>query len=115
MFAGATGETFLRLGDFYEGRENTAVAFRGEARRLLERKTRQLQGTGEILRSEVEIIGASLGMSEEEACEAFLGLRGSLWDLRTNNVFDSTIPSAKGEAAPRNWFAFTDVYLIKPH
>jgi hypothetical protein len=89
--------------------------FEEKLRRLLERKTRRLQGTGEILRSEVEVIGASLGMSEEDACESFLGLRGSLWDLHTNNVFDSTISSAKGEAAPRNWFAFTDVYLIKPH
>ena len=88
--------------------------FQEKLRRLLERKTGRPQGTAEILRSEVEVIGASLGMSEDEACEEFLGLRGSLWNLRTNSVFDSMIPSAKGEASPRNWFAFTDVHLIKP-
>ena len=86
--------------------------FQEKLRRLLERKTRRPQGTAEILRSEVEVIGASLGMSEDEACEGFLGLRGSLWDLRTNSLFDSMIPSAKGEAPPRNWFAFTNVYLV---
>ena len=87
--------------------------FREKLRRLIERKTRQPQGTAEILRSEVEVVGASLGMLEDEACEEFLGLRGSLWDLRTGSVFNSMIPSAKGEAPPRNWFAFTDVYLIR--
>ena len=87
--------------------------FQEKLRRLIERKARQRQGTAEILRSEVEIVGASLGMLEDEACEEFLGLRGSLWDLRTNSMFDSMIPSAKGEAPPRNWFAFTNVYLIR--
>ena len=86
--------------------------FQEKLRRLIERKTRQPQGTTEILRSEVEVIGASLGMLEDEACEEFLGLRGSLWDLYTGSIFDSMIPSAKGDAPPRNWFAFTDVYLI---
>ncbi|HZB84179.1 MAG TPA: hypothetical protein VE288_15195 [Rubrobacteraceae bacterium] len=87
--------------------------FREKLRRLIERKERQPQGTAEILRSEVEVVGASLGMLEDEACEEFLGLRGSLWDLRTASVFNSMIPSAKGGAPPRNWFAFTDVYLIR--
>src|ERR671933_256987 len=86
--------------------------FREKLRRLIERKMRQPQGTTDILRSEVEVIGASLGMLEDEACEEFLGLRGSLWDLHTGSVFDSMVLSAKGEAPPRNWFAFTDVYLI---
>ncbi len=53
--------------------------FREKLRRLIERKARQPQGTAEILRSEVEVVGASLGMLEDEACEEFLGLRGSLW------------------------------------
>ena len=87
--------------------------FREKLGRLIERKARQPHGTAEILRSEVEVVGASLGMLDDEACEEFLGLRGSLWDLRAGNVFNSMIPSAKGEAPPRNWFAFTDVYLIR--
>jgi hypothetical protein len=87
------------------------LRFREKLRQLIERKTRQPQGTAEILRVEVEVVGASLGMSEDKACNEFLSLRGSLWDLRTGNVFDSMIPSARGEAPPRNWFAFTDVYL----
>ena len=89
------------------------LRFREKLRQLIERKIRQPQGTAEILRVEVEVLGASLGMSEDEACSEFLGLRGSLWDLRTGNVFDSMIPSARGEAPPRNWFAFTDIYLIR--
>ena len=58
------------------------------------------------------MIGASLGLTEEEACREFLGLRGILWDVRSDHLFTSTIPSAKGEDPPRNWFAFTDVDLL---
>ncbi len=88
------------------------LRFWEKLRQLIERKTHKTQGTAEILRAEVEVIGVSLGMTEEEACDEFLGLRGILWDLSTGSVFDSMIPSAKGEDPPRNWFAFTDVYLI---
>jgi hypothetical protein len=86
------------------------VRFREEIWKLIEKKTRQ--GPTEILRAEVEVIGASLGLTEEDACREFLGLRGLLWDVRGGNLFASTIPSAKGEDPPRNWFAFTDAYLL---
>jgi hypothetical protein len=88
------------------------LRFREEIRKLIERKARQ--GTAEILRAQVEVIGASLGMTEEEACSEFLGLRGSLWDLRTGDLFASMIPPAEDKDPPRNWFAFTDVFLLWP-
>jgi hypothetical protein len=84
--------------------------FREEIWKLLAKKTRR--GPTEILRAEVEMIGASLGLTEEEACIEFLGLRGLLWDVRSDYLFSNTIPSAKGEDPPRNWFAFTEAYLL---
>ncbi len=86
------------------------LRFREEIWKFLQKKTRR--GPAEILRAEVEVIGASLGLSEEEACLEFLGLRGSLWDLRSGDLFASTIPSARREPPPRDWFALTDVYLL---
>jgi len=86
------------------------VRFREEIWKFLQKKTRG--GSAEILRAEVEVIGASLGLTGDEACREFLGLRGSLWDARGGDLFASMIPSAKGEDPPRNWFAFTNVYLL---
>lgn len=90
--------------------EKQRVRFREEIWKLLRKKTRW--GPSEILRAEVEVIGASLGLAEEEACREFLVLRGVLWDTRGGNLFASMVASAKGEAPPRNWFAFADVYLL---
>jgi hypothetical protein len=84
--------------------------FREEIWKLLEKKTRR--GPTGILRAEVEVIGASLGLTEEEACSEFLGLRGLLWDVHSDNLIASMIPSAKVEDPPRNWFAFTNAYLL---
>jgi len=67
---------------------------------LLRKKTRR--GPSEILRAEVEVIGASLGLAEEEACREFLGLRGVLRDVRSGGPFASVIAPAKGEASPRH-------------
>ncbi len=86
------------------------MRFQEKMLKLIQKKTRR--GPAEILRAEVEAIGASLGLTEEEACREFLSLRGVLWDLRSGDLFASMIPSAKGEDPPRNWFAFTGVYLI---
>ena len=86
------------------------MRFREEVWRFLEKKTRR--GPADILRAEVEVIGVSLGLTEEEACREFLNLRGSLWDLRGGDLFAGMIPSAKGEEPPRNWFAFTNAYLL---
>ncbi len=86
------------------------MRFREEVWKFLGKKTRR--GPADVLRAEVEVIGISLGLTEDEACHEFLGLRGSLWDLRSGDPFASMIPSAKDEEPPRNWFAFTDVYLL---
>jgi hypothetical protein len=90
--------------------EKQRMRFREEVWKLLSKKTRR--GPSEILRAEVEVIGASLGLAEEEACREFLGLRGVLWDTHSDDLSASMIQSAKGEAPPRNWFAFADVYLL---
>ena len=90
--------------------EKQRMRFREEVWKLLRKKTRW--GPSEILRAEVEVIGASLGLAEEEACGEFLGLRGVLWDVRSGDLFASMVASAKGEAPPRNWFAFAGVYLL---
>lgn len=86
------------------------VRFREEIWKFLQKKTRG--GSGEILRIEVEVIGATLGLSGDEACREFLSLRGNLWDVRGGDLFASMIPSAKGEDSPRNWFAFANVCLL---
>jgi hypothetical protein len=86
------------------------LRFREEIWKLIAKKTRH--GPADILRAEVEVIGASLGLPEDEACREFLDLRGILWDVRSDHLFTSTILSATGEHPPRNWFAFTDVYLL---
>ncbi len=90
--------------------EKQRMRFREEIWKLLRKKT--CRGPSEILRAEVEVTGATLGLTEEEACREFLGLRGILWDVRSGDLFASMIASAKGEAPPRNWFAFADVYLL---
>ena len=90
--------------------EKQRMRFRDEVWKLLRKKTRR--GQSDSLRADVEVIGASLGLAEEEACREFLGLRGVLWDVRSGDLLASMVASAKGEAPPRNWFAFADVSLL---
>ncbi len=90
--------------------EKQRMRFREEVWKLLRKKTRR--GPSEILRAEVEVIGASLGSAEEEACREFLGLQGVLWNVRSGDLFASMVASPKGEHPPRHWFAFADVYLL---
>ncbi len=86
------------------------LRFREQVWKLIARKT--ARGPADVLRAEVEVIGASLGLTEEESCGEFLGLRGILWDVRGGDLLAKMIPSARGEDPPRNWFAFADVYLL---
>jgi len=90
--------------------EKQRMRFQEEIWRLLRKKTRR--GPSDILRAEVEVIGATVGLAEEEACREFLVLRGVLWDVRGGDLFSSMIKSAKGEPPPRHWFAFADVHLL---
>ena len=86
------------------------MRFQQKIMRLIQKKTRE--GPAEILRAEVEVLGAVVGLAEEEACSEFLSLRGVLWDVRGGDLLACMIPSAKGENPPRNWFAFTGVHLM---
>ena len=90
--------------------EKQRMRFREEAWKLLRKKARRRPS--EILRAKVEVIGASLGLAEEEACREFLGLQGVLWNVQSGDLFASMVASAKGEHPPRHWFAFVDVYLL---
>jgi hypothetical protein len=51
---------------------------------LIQQNTR-FGGTGIVHRPKVEEIGADLGMSNIAACERFLALQGSLWDVYTGS------------------------------
>lgn len=86
------------------------MRFQEKIMRLIQKKAHQ--GSAEILRAEVEVIGASFGLAQEEACREFLSLRGIMWDLRSGDLLASTIPYARGEDPPRNWFALIGVYLL---
>jgi hypothetical protein len=89
--------------------------FREELRELIRRNTRPWSGTATVYRREVEEIGSSLDLTEVEACLIFLGLRGSLWDLRTGSMVESMISTSEDlaeEEPPRRWSAFNDVFLL---
>jgi hypothetical protein len=56
------------------------MQFLQEIRWMIQRNTR-FGGTGVVRRLKVEEIGANLGMLEVAACEQFLAVQGSLWDV----------------------------------
>jgi hypothetical protein len=60
---------------------------------LIQRNTR-FGGTGVVQRCKVEEIGANLGMSKVAACQQFLSLQGSLWDVYTSSMDISMTKSA---------------------
>jgi hypothetical protein len=89
--------------------------FREELRELIQRSTHPWSGTATVYRREVEELGASLNLTKTEACSTFLGLRGSLWDLRTGSIVESmtsTSADLAEEEPPRRWSAFNDVFLL---
>jgi hypothetical protein len=45
-----------------------------------------LRGYGRSPQDKVEEIGANMGMSEVGACERFLALQGSLWDVYNGSL-----------------------------
>ena len=61
------------------------MRFSENIRWLIQRNTR-FGGTGVVRRLKVEKVGTDLGMSEAAACEQFLALRGSLWDVCTGSL-----------------------------
>src|SRR5215210_3167301 len=89
--------------------------FREELRELIKRNTLPWSGTATVYRREVEELGASLNLTKTEACSTILGLRGSLWDLRTASIVQSMISTSADlaeEDPPRRWSAFKDVFLL---
>ena len=71
-------------------------------------------GTGVVDRLKVEQIGANLRMSKVTACEQFLALQGSLWDVYTGSMAFSTTKSAEtSQLEPaRRWLAINDVFVL---
>jgi hypothetical protein len=87
------------------------MRFSEELRKLIKRNTREQPYV--VHRREVEGIGRSLDMLEAEACSAFFGLRGVLWDVRTGNLARS-LRKATTEAPElsRQWTAVNDIVLL---
>jgi hypothetical protein len=80
---------------------------------LIQRNTR-FGGTGVVQRWKVEEIGANLGMSKVVACQQFLSLQGSLWDVYTSSMdFSMTKSAATRHLEPaRRWLAINDVTVL---
>jgi hypothetical protein len=80
---------------------------------LIQRNTR-FGGTGVVHRQKVEEIGANLGMSKVAACEQFLALQGSLWDVYTGSrAFSMTGSAETNQLEPaRRWLAINDVLVL---
>ena len=86
--------------------------FADEIRRLVEKNAKEMPPV--IHRQEVEGIGHSLGMSEEEACNTFWVLRGDVWNVSTDNLYKSLRPSDDPPEPSRRWVAVNDV-MPTPH
>ncbi len=95
------------------GAVSQRTRFSERIRWLIGRNTR-FGGTGVVLRWKVEEIGADLGMSKVAACEQFLALRGSLWDVYTGDIAFSTAKSAETKRLEpaRRWLAINDVIVL---
>jgi hypothetical protein len=89
------------------------MQFSQEIRWMIQRSTR-FGGTGIVRRLKVEEIGANMGMSAVEACERFLALQGSLWD-----VYNGSLAFSMSESAETNrlepawrWATINDVIVL---
>jgi hypothetical protein len=89
------------------------IRFPEEIRWLIQRNTR-FGGTGVVRRLKVEKVGTDLGMSEAAACEQFLALRGSLWDVCTGSLAFSMAEAAETNRLEptRRWLAINDVIVL---
>ena len=78
------------------------------------RQNTRFGGTGVVERLKVEQIGANLGMPKVAACEQFLALQGSLWDVYTGSIAFSMAKSTKtNQLEPaRRWLAIDDVLVL---
>lgn len=87
--------------------------FAERIRWLIQQNTR-FGGTGVVDRLKVEEIGANLGMSKVAACEQFLALRGSLWEVYTGSIAFSTTKSTETNRLEpaRRWLTINDVIVL---
>ena len=95
------------------GDDPPLMRFSEEIRWLIQRGTR-FGGTGVVRRLKVEEIGANIGMSEVAACERFLALQGSLWDLYNGSLAFSMTESAETNRLEpaRRWATINDVIVL---
>ena len=91
----------------------TQTRFSQEVRWLIQRSTR-FGGTGVVRRLKVEQIGANMGMSEVGACERFLALQGSLWDVYNGSLaFSMSESTETNRLEPaRRWTTINDVIVL---
>jgi|SRR3712207_4394718 len=89
------------------------MQFLQEIRWMIQRSTR-FGGTGVVRRLKVEEIGANLGMSEVAACEQFLAVQGSLWDVYNGSLAFSMSESTETDRLEpaRRWAAINDVIVL---
>jgi hypothetical protein len=89
------------------------MRFSEEIRWMIQRSTR-FGGTGVVRRLRVEEIGANMGMSEVAACEQFLALQGSLWDVYNGGLAFSMTKSAETNRLEpaRRWATINDVIVL---
>ena len=80
---------------------------------MIQRSTR-FGGTGIVRRLKVEEIGANVGMSAVAACERFLALQGSLWDVYNGSLAFSITQSAETNRLElaRGWATINDVIVL---
>ena len=80
---------------------------------MIRRNTR-FGGTGVVRSLKVEQIGANIGMSEVGACERFLALQGSLWDVYNGSLAFSMSESAETNRLEpaRRWAMINDVIVL---
>jgi len=90
------------------------MQFSERIRWLVQQNTR-FGGTGVVSRLKVEEIGTNLGMSKVAACEQFLALQGSLWDVYTGSIAFSTAKSTETNRLEpaRRWLAINDVLVLE--
>src|SRR5918998_5770162 len=89
------------------------MRFSQEIRWLIQRNTR-FGGTGVVRRLKVEEIGANLGLLEVAACEQFLAVQGSLWDVYNGSLaFCMSVSTETNRLEPvRRWVAINDVIVL---
>jgi len=89
------------------------MQFSEEIRWMIQRSTR-FGGMGMVRRLKVEEIGANMRMSEVGACERFLALQGSLWDVYNGSLAFSMTQFAETDRLEpaRRWATINDVIVL---